>query len=103
MKIIKSKQKIEMAARLYQLIVARRAIEKEEEELKSFFKVDLKSDLFLKLGRIIITGQWIPKRGLDKDKLLAHFGAEKLKEFESSSEYLKMEVLEDRSADATVN
>lgn len=86
-----SKEKIEKAERLHALIQARLEIEKEEAELKEFFKADIKDGL-LEAGSVIITLETKERTSLDKKSLIEQMGADFVKNFEKVSEYIQINV-----------
>jgi hypothetical protein len=84
-----SKEKIEKAARLHALIQARLQFEKEEAELKDFFKEDIK-DGVLEAGEITIIVETKNRTTLDRKKLLVELGD--LEKFESQTQFKQVTV-----------
>lgn len=78
------------AAQLYILIEDRKRKEKEETQLKDFFKQHYPNGLVV--GEYIITNKKCTRTNLDKKQLSLDLG-DKLKEYESISEYTQLEVL----------
>lgn len=86
-----SKTLIIKADRLFALIQTRIALEKEEAELKEFFKVEIKDGL-LEAGDVIIMLETKERVGLDKKSLEAEMGAEFIRQFEKKTEYVQVNV-----------
>jgi len=90
--ITQSKEKIEKASRLFALIQSRLQMEKEEKELKEYFKGEI-TDGVLDAGSIVITIQSKSRTSLDRDGLEKKLGDE-LKLFEKITEYEQVSVME---------
>jgi predicted protein tyrosine phosphatase len=86
-----SKDKIEKADRLFAIIQMRLQLEKEEAELKDYFKAEI-TDGLLEAGDIVMTLETKTRTSLDKKSLEAEMGAEFVKQFEKVSEYQQLNV-----------
>ncbi len=81
-----SKDKIEKAALLMNLISQRRDIEKQEIELKEYFKGEIK-DGILEAGSIVILIERKSRSMIDKKLMEQELGIEQTKHFEKITEY----------------
>jgi hypothetical protein len=90
-----SKDKLKKAARLMELVQTRREIEKEETELKDYFR-DTIRDGVLEAGSIIILVETKRRETLDRDALKTALG-ERLNEFVRVTEYEQV-ICKDRKA-----
>lgn len=88
-----SKQKIELAQELLSVIEQRKALEKRESELKTYFKDELgnKPDL-LEAGNVVIMLIEKARTSLDKEGLTNKFGIAVISEFEKTTTYLETQV-----------
>lgn len=89
--ITQSKEKITKADRLLTLITTRREIEKEESELKEYFKHEIK-DGVLEAGSVVITIENKSRESLDKKLLEQQMGAEFVKTFMLVTEFQQVDV-----------
>lgn len=85
-----SKEKIEKARRLFNLIHKRRKIEIEEAELKSYFKAEITYGC-LEAGDIVILIEKKSRTSLDQKALAADLG-EDLKKYERVTEFEQVTV-----------
>ena len=90
MKTIKAKSDILKAQELFNLIEARKEIEKKERELKDYFKA--MGEVAIKANDILITLTEKERTNLDKLALTAFLGPDKIHEFETVTEYVKVDV-----------
>lgn len=94
MKAIKSDTTL--AIELHQIILQRRAIEKREQELKTFFKTKLSSlgvDT-VTTGGILIKLVDRSRTDIDRKALMAVLGPDTVKQFERTTTYLQVDVSE---------
>lgn len=87
-----SKEKITKAKRLAKLIEDRKAIEKEEAELKKYFKGEIEGGV-LEAGDVVITIEVKSRESLDREALEAELGS-KLKKYIKVTEYEQVNVKE---------
>jgi hypothetical protein len=85
-----SKDKIKKAQRLAEVIELRKQIEKEESELKGFFKDEI-TDGVLEAGAVIIQIEQKTRESLDREGLEKELGA-KLIKFVKVTEYKQVSV-----------
>jgi hypothetical protein len=86
----------ELAIELKAVIDQRRAIEKREEELKSYFKTKLGNlghDI-ANLGGVLISLVSKSRTDIDKKAIAGQMGADFLKRFEVKSRYIQVDVKE---------
>ncbi len=89
MKTIRAKSDIEKANELFELIEARKEIERKERELKDYFKA--MGEAAIKANDILITLTEKERTNLDRKALQAFMG-DKLVEFETTTEYVQVDV-----------
>lgn len=85
-----SKDKIKKAQRLAEIIELRKAIEKEETELKGFFKDEIEGGV-LEAGAVIINIEEKTRESLDREGLEKELGA-KLQKFIKVTQYKQVNV-----------
>lgn len=90
MKTIRSQSDILKAQELFNLIEARKEIEKKERELKDYFKA--MGEVAIKANDILITLTEKERTNLDKLALTAFLGPDKIHEFETVTEYVQVDV-----------
>lgn len=90
MKTIRSKDDIEKAARLFEIIEKRREFEAEEKALKEHFKA--MGEVAIKANDILITLTDKERTNLDRKSLAAFLGIDKLSEFENTTHYMQVDV-----------
>jgi hypothetical protein len=90
MKTIRSQSDILKAQELFNLIEARKEIEKKERELKDYFKA--MGEVAIKANDILITLTEKERTNLDKLALTAFLGIDKLSEFETTTHYQQVDV-----------
>jgi len=90
MKTIRAKSDIQKAQELFDLIEARKEIEKKERELKDYFKA--MGEVAIKANDILITLTEKERTNLDKLALTAFLGPDKIHEFETVTEYVQVDV-----------
>lgn len=88
--VTKSKEKIDKARKLLALVEQRREIERQEAELKEFFK-DQITDGVLDAGDIVVLVEQRQRVNLDRKGLEAELG-KRIKEFEKVTEYSQITV-----------
>lgn len=88
--ITRSKEKIKNALKLVSVIEARRALEKQEAELKEWAKKEAK-DGVLEAGGVIILIETKNRSSIDREKLAIELG-ERVKEFERVTQYEQVTV-----------
>lgn len=82
---IESKAKV-----LYDLIEERKTKEKQEKELKDYFKANFPNGVVA--GDYCIISKQMSRRSLDRDQLELDFGADEIKKYDTVSEYLQLSV-----------
>ncbi|NIQ15679.1 MAG: hypothetical protein GTO02_15150 [Candidatus Dadabacteria bacterium] len=92
-KVTIRKSTICKAQRLAEIIVERRKLEKEEKELKDFFKREIGDNEGLKAGNVQIIRQEKSRTDLDKNALKDKLGNDFLKGFEKVTQYFQLNVL----------
>ena len=88
MKRFKSKEKLERAEELIELIAQRLEIEKKEKALKDYFKVELKGGGTAMAGDVLISVESAQRKNLSKDLLIAKLGD--LTEYETVTYFEKL-------------
>ena len=91
MKTTVQKETIEKAKRLAVLIESRKTAEKEEKELKEFFKQTIGADGSLQVGDWLVIVSEKSRTDLDKKALVVEYG-DKIKAFEKTTTYSMVEV-----------
>lgn len=86
-----SQEKIEKAERFMTVKQARLALEKEEAELKEYFKHEIK-DGVLEAGSLVITIENKSRETLDKKSLEQEMGMEFVRQFMKTIEYQQVEI-----------
>lgn len=85
-----------LAIELHAVIQERRAIEKREQELKSFFKTKLTNlghDTAV-IGGVLISLVAKSRTDIDRKAIAAQLGADFLRRFETKTEYVQIDVKE---------
>jgi len=90
MKTTTSKKKIDQAKALIRFIQARKEAEKVEKELKSYWKIELKTDGAINAGGILITVEDCTRSSIDTKTLAAEMGAEFVKKYTKITEFQKV-------------
>ena len=90
------KSDAELALELKEVIDQRRAIEKREDQLKSYFKTKLASlgQDTANLGGVLISLVEKSRTGIDQKAISAQMGADFLKRFEVKTAYVQVDVKE---------
>jgi len=87
-----SSMKIQLVARLNEVIEMRRALEKEEAVLKSEIKGMMKEVSVLEAGDLMVLLSQRTRKDLDKQMLAHDFGAEFFNKYERASTYQILEI-----------
>jgi predicted phage-related endonuclease len=88
----KSDEKTKKALRLYELIELRKVMEKEEKELKDYFKTVIGKENGLSAGPVLIVLMDMERTGVDKKLLTAEVGPEVVAKCSRVTHYKKFEV-----------
>jgi len=85
----KSEEKIQKAIELYEVQEARRALDKQEESLKKYFKELIGEENGINAGPVLILLEDCQRTSLDKKSLEAEFGAETISRHEKVTAFKK--------------
>lgn len=92
MKTLQGVDAVQKVRRLVKVNEQRKLLEKEEKELKEFFKGKLEGeDGSLKVDRFLITVETKTSKSIDKKALAAELG-DRIHDFEKESSYQQLEV-----------
>lgn len=92
MKVLRKDEYKAKAKKLSEYIQKRRDLEKMEKELKEEFKGLMGDDLECKVGDYLMLLTEKTRKSLDKKKLVAKLGADKVKAFESETTYYTFDI-----------
>jgi hypothetical protein len=103
MKLSLSREKIVKANRLADIIRQRKALEKEEKELKKFWKQEIaevdKAHGSMAVGEVVISLTEKSRSGLDRASLEEKFGADVIAAFVKVTNYIQVDVKDERATD----
>ena len=87
-----------LANELYQLASERRAIEKREAKLKTFFKDLMGNDSVMRVGPFMMTMKDCMVTNLDRERLVTDMGEPFLQKYLVATQYKRFDILKDKVA-----
>lgn len=94
MKTLKSKANVNLAQELYEIIEARRELDKREREIKDYFKS--LGDEPIKLDGFLIIQKECVNSYLDRAKLAAEKGDEFVAKYLKITTYTRLDIIKDK-------